>query len=210
MKIGGPHTSQIIESNIDQLFDKFINEQSRLNSNLVFKNENTKYALISLLKEYTKNSPVIVYNKIIENFDVFLHIVDNFKDPRPTIREAIQELVEEFLQILSNRDTKLREEYMTKIFVKLEKIWDTSDYSYIHGIILMLKACMIRKEFFNDKYCKSLDFLNKHKSHKNNSIKLLIIEFLPYFAEFNVKLFENNYYETFFGYYLQLMGNSLF
>ena len=30
MKIGGPHTSQIIESNIDQLFDKFINEQSKI------------------------------------------------------------------------------------------------------------------------------------------------------------------------------------
>ena len=115
----------------------------------MFKNENTKYALISLLKEYTKNSPVIVYNKIIENFDVFLHIIDNFKDSRPTIREAIQELVEEFLQILSNRDTKLREEYMNKIFIKVEKIWETSDYNYIHGIILMLKACMIRREFFN-------------------------------------------------------------
>lgn len=117
----------------------------------MFKNENTKYALISLLKEYTKNSPVIVYNKIIENFDIFLHIIDNFKDSRPTIREAIQELVEEFLQILSNRDTKLREEYMNKIFYKVEKIWETSDYSYIHGIILMLKACMIRREFFDVK-----------------------------------------------------------
>ena len=73
---------------------------------IVFKNENTKYALISLLKEYTKNSQVIVYNKIIENYDIFLHIIDNFKDSRPKIREAVQELLEEFLQILSNRDTK--------------------------------------------------------------------------------------------------------
>ena len=115
----------------------------------MFKNENTKYALISLLKEYTKNSPVIVYNKIIENFDIFLHIIDNFKDSRPTIREAIQELVEEFFHILSNRDNKLREEYTNKIFLKVEKIWDTSDYNYILGIILILKACMIRREYFD-------------------------------------------------------------
>ena len=65
IRIGGTHTSQIIESNIDSLFDKFSNEQS-------FKFENTKFALMSLLKEYTKNSPVIVYTKIIENFDLFL------------------------------------------------------------------------------------------------------------------------------------------
>jgi len=105
--------------------------------------------LISLLKEYTKNSPVISYNTIIANFDLFLHIVDNFKDSRPTIRVAIQELVEEFLQLLSNRDTKLREEYMNKIYSKLEKIWETTDNNNIHGIILMLRACMKRREFFD-------------------------------------------------------------
>ncbi len=51
-----------------------------------------------------------------------------------------------------------------------------------------------------------MDFLNKHKNHKNNSIKILIIEFIPYFAEYNIKVFENNYFETFFNYYLNLMG----
>ena len=182
---------------------------------IVFKNENTKYALISLLKEYTKNSQVIVYNKIIENYDIFLHIIDNFKDSRPKIREAVQELLEEFLQILSNRDTKLREEYMNKIFNKIDKIWETTDYNYIHGIILILKASMIRKEFFDvklllikDKYLKSLDFLLKHKNHKNHSIKLLIIDILPFFAEYNIKIFEINHFEQFFIYYLNLMGKS--
>jgi hypothetical protein len=97
IRIGGAHTSQIIESNIESLFDKFTNEQS-------FKFDNTKFALISLLKEYTKNSPVIVYNKIIENFHIFERIVDNYKDSRSFIREATAELVEEFLQLLSNRD----------------------------------------------------------------------------------------------------------
>lgn len=99
IRIGGTHTSQIIEGNIDSLFEKFSNEQN-------MKYETTKFALISLIKEYAKNSPVIVYNKIIENFDAFLRIVDSYKDPRFFIREATQELVEEFLKLLSNRDCK--------------------------------------------------------------------------------------------------------
>ena len=99
IRIGGTHTSQIIEGNIDSLFEKFTSEQN-------FKYETTKFAVISLIKEYAKNSPVVVYNKIIENFDLFLKIVDSYKDSRQYIREATQELVEEFLKLLSNRDCK--------------------------------------------------------------------------------------------------------
>lgn len=201
IRIGGTHTSQIIESNIDSLFDKFSNEQS-------FKFENTKFALMSLLKEYTKNSPVIVYTKIIENFDLFLKIVDNYKDPRSFIREATQELVEEFLKLLSNRDYKIREEYTSKIFSRIEKNFDTGDSNIIHGIILILKACTIRREFFNEKYKKGLEFLNKHKNHKNQSIRILIFEHLPYFAEYLVQVFESSYFETFMTNMIQTLNSK--
>ncbi len=96
--IGGNHTAQIIESYISALFDKFGGQDP------TFKFENTKYALISLLREYTRHCPAIVYNKIIESFDAFSRIMDNFKDPRVAIREVTQKLVEEFLQLLSQRD----------------------------------------------------------------------------------------------------------
>ena len=60
----GTYTSQIIESHVNSIFDKFKKEQS-------FKYEYTKYAMISVLKEFLKNSPVISYNKIIEAYDSF-------------------------------------------------------------------------------------------------------------------------------------------
>ena len=160
-----------------------------------------------MLKEYTKNSPVIVYNKIIESFDLFIKIVDNYKDHRSFIREATQELVEEFLKLLSNRDYKIREEYTSKIFQKIEKNFDSSDSNMIHGIILLLRACTIRREFFNEKYKKAMDFLNKHKNHKNPSIKILIIEHLPYFAGYLIQVFEANYFETFMSHMIQLINS---
>ncbi len=66
-----------------------------------------------MIKEYAKNSPVVVYNKIIENFDSFLRIVDSYKDPRQYVREATGELVQEFFNLLSNRDCKI----IIKLFI---------------------------------------------------------------------------------------------
>jgi len=112
--IGGNHTSQIIESYISSLFDKFSIQEP------TFKFENTKYALISLLKEYTKHCPAIVYNKIIESFDAFSRIVDNFKDPKPAIREATHKLCEEFLQLLSQRDCNYKQiKYKFKFIISI-------------------------------------------------------------------------------------------
>ena len=163
--------------------------------------------MIALLKEYTKNSPVIVYNKIIESFDLFLKIVDNYKDHRSFIREATQELVEEFLKLLSNRDYKIREEYTSKIFAKIEKNFDSSDSNVIHGIILLLRACTCRREFFNEKYKKAIEFFNKHKNHKNLEIRILIIEHLPYFVNYLLQVFEANYFDIFMTNMIQMINN---
>lgn len=97
--VGGNHTCQIIESNIDSLFDKFNSESN-------FKFEYRKVALLYLLQEYMKTASVIVYNKIIENFDLFLKILDNYKDSKHSIREATQGVLEEFLILLNERDCK--------------------------------------------------------------------------------------------------------
>ena len=67
----GIYTSQIIESHVNSIFDKFKKEQS-------FKYEYTKYAMISVLKEFLKNSPVISYNKIIEAYESFNDIIKRF------------------------------------------------------------------------------------------------------------------------------------
>lgn len=140
---------------------------------------------------------MIVYNKIIENFSIFEKIVDNYKDSRIFIREATSELVEEFLQLLSNRDYKIREEYTNKIFNRMDKNIDSADPNVVHGIILLLKACTVRREFFNEKYKKAMDFLNRHKNHKSPEIRGVIVDNLPYFAEYLQQVFENNYFEHF-------------
>ena len=69
----GTYTSQIIESHVNSIFDKFKKEQS-------FKYEYTKDAMISVLKEFLKNSRVISYNKIIEAYDSFNDIILNYKE----------------------------------------------------------------------------------------------------------------------------------
>ena len=57
IKDRGIFIRQIIESKIEELFDKFSNDSAS------FKFENTKYAMIKLLSVIIYNSPTISYNK---------------------------------------------------------------------------------------------------------------------------------------------------
>lgn len=85
---------------------------------------------------------------------------------------------------------------------------DSTDTNVIHGIILLFKSCMVRREFFNEKYTDVIKFLNKHKDNKSNTIKLLIIENIVYFAEYLIHVFESEFCESFLNFYVQLLNSK--
>ena len=109
INVCGTNASQIIESHVDSMFEQFQKEQN-------FKYEYTKYAMISVLTEFLKNSPVISYTKIIETFKYFADIISNYKSPKDNIRFASQKLIHEFLILLSNRDIDIKKSYTKKIY----------------------------------------------------------------------------------------------
>lgn len=196
----GTYTSQIIESHVNSIFDKFKKEQS-------FKYEYTKYAMISVLKEFLKNSPVISYNKIIEAYDSFNDIILNYKDGKEYIRYATQSLIREFLLLLSNRDLEIREDFTKRIYkscIENSIKNNISDPNITHGVILVLQACTVRREFFNEKYKIALEFLNKNKSHKSQLVRMAIIDVIPYFGEYLKDVFEENYLDIFMNHFFSL------
>ena len=200
----GIYTSQIIESHVNSIFDKFKKEQS-------FKYEYTKYAMISVLKEFLKNSPVISYNKIIEAYESFNDIILNYKDTKEYIRYATQSLIREFLLLLSNRDLEIREDFTKRIYKTC--IYNVvknniSDPNVTHGVILVLQACTVRREFFNEKYKITMDFLNRNKTHKSQNVRIAIIDVIPYFAEYLKDVFEENYLNMFMEHFISLYNSK--
>ena len=91
IKIGGISIKQIIEKNIESLMLKFLKE----NEFTSFKFENTKFALIQYLCKIMENSSLYIFNKIKEKntFEIFLSILDYYKDPKPEVRYIVGELV---------------------------------------------------------------------------------------------------------------------
>lgn len=92
IKIGEIYTRQIIENNIDSLFDKFSNEYKN------FKDNRIKYSNINLFTIIIKNSPLIAYNKIIDknNIEIVLKIIEFYQDKQIEIRNSIGKLIESF------------------------------------------------------------------------------------------------------------------
>lgn len=175
VQVGGNHLSQVIENNVSSLFDRFTNSS--------FKYEYTRYASLSLLKEFTKNAPVIVFNKIVEKFEEFIKILENFRDSKQCIREASALVLEEFLNLLNNRDIKIKDYYTSTIYNRLiDKAIDSSDLNSIHGCLLMLKTFCISKSYFDSIHQKAMQFVTKHKNNKALNIRLTIVELIPVFA----------------------------
>ena len=94
----GGHIGQVVESHIDSIFQKCKSERMEFPL--------TKYAMVSLLKEFVINAPVVCYNKLIETFDDFFYVVGYYSSSEECVRKNIAMLVMDFLRLLNNRDYK--------------------------------------------------------------------------------------------------------
>ena len=196
------HSGQLVESHIDFVFLKCKSERMEF--------PYLKYALISLLKEFIKNSPVIAYNKLIETFDNFIYIVSYYRDSNEYIRQNTAEMVMEFLLLLNNRDFQIKEVYTKKIYSVIEfnlKSTNGSIFS-LHGTILMLKAITVRREFFNEKFKMTFDFLYSLRYSKSQVIQYQIIDMIPFFGEYLKEEFEKKYFLKFSKFLLECYNSS--
>ncbi len=195
---GGIFTRQIIESNIENLFDKFSNTSKS------YKFENAKYAMINLLSEIISNSPLVAFNKVIEKntFELFLKVIsENFKDNKEEIRKSIGRLIESFQKMIANRDTESKKYYNKQILNKLILYYtnnckENNDIPnsgpIVNGLILVIKH--IDKKFLSEpeNYKIIFELLFKCKNSKSIEVKISFIGFLPDLLEFmkdnNLKL----------------------
>ncbi len=209
IKKGGLYTRQIIENNIDSLFDKFSNDSK------TYKYENTKYGMIYFLAEIIENSPLIAYNKIIEKptFEVFLKVIDNFKNNNQDIRNVVGHLINIFCTMINKRENILNNIYIDKIFnrIILQFSYDLKEnsdipnnYSSVNGILICFNN--FHKEFFsNDKYKKFMDLIKYCQSTKNSQIKTNYIENIPFFIQINPTVFNTEYSPIILPFFISLL-----
>ena len=196
----GSNAAQLIEFQIESIFkndDRLVKEQK-------------KCAWINLLSEFIKNSPVITYNKLIETFHEFFKLIKhNYKHKDENIRNSISFLVNQFLHLLNNRDYSIKETYTKNIYSIIEENIQNKDIEYmdvnvIHGIILLIRAITVRREFFNEKYKTVMEFFFNLRNSKNILIQKTIIELIPYFGDYLNEVFSKYFFNEFSVFFIQL------
>ena len=208
IKIGGISIKQIIEKNIESLMLKFNKEDE----STYFKYENTKFALIQYLCKIMENSSIYIFNKMKEKntFEIFLGILDYYKDPKPEVRYIIGELVKQFIHMLNERDSKTKNEYLKILYnylysqfvIHAQENNDMPTNSYLVSgfLIILQKIYFSEPSFFKDPelYKKLVENLTKcRNSIKNNIIRVDFIKFVPKLLQMNKDLFIQHFLKDF-------------
>ena len=208
IKTGGDSIKQIIEKNIESLMARFMKEDEFTN----FRYENKKFALIQYLCKIMENSSLYIFNKLKEKstFEIFLSILDYFKDPKPEVRYIVGELVKQFIHMLSERDRKTKEEYILIIYNYIYCQYvihahvsngEPSNSDMIKGFLLILqKIYFSEPSFFKDPplYTKLVENLMECKnSIKYPQVFIDFIKFVPQLLQMNKDLFIEHFLKGF-------------
>ena len=206
IKIGVIYSRQIIEKNIDSLFNKVSNEN-------YLKSENTKCAIILFICKIIQSSSLFAFNKLTEkkNFQIMQNLIDNFKDPKKEIRELVYELVYQFFLMLKSRDSQTKFAYIQIIYRQIysqftKNIHDNGDIpTNIHlfmGFTEIVKKIHLAEPLFFLKDDKTYEDLAsnivKGKNSKNLGIKIEFIKYAPELYLINKEIFHQKYLVKFF------------
>ena len=213
IKIGVIYSRQIIENYIDLLFNKLSNENDS-------KNDNKRLVILFICK-IIQSSSLFAFNKLTEkkNFKTLKNLIDNFKDPKPEIREVVYELVYQFCLLLKSRYSQTKFAYIQMIYMEanskfIKNIHDNGDIpsnvNIFSGFTEVVKKIHLAEPLFFLKDDKAYEDLAsnilKAKNSKNQALKIQFIKFVPQLYLINKELFSQNYLVKFFEFCIGLLN----
>ena len=219
IKIGVIYSRQIIENNIDSLFNKISNES-------YLKAENTKCAIILFICKIIESSSLFAFNKLTEkkNFKILQNLLENYKDPKKETRELVNELIYQFCSMLKFRDAETKFSYIQLIYMQMfaqfvKNIHDSgetpSNVNIFVGFIEAVKKIHQAEPLFFIKDDKGYEDLAsncfKSKISKSLQIKIEFIKFAPELYLINKEIFQEKFLNNFFEFckgYLNLKANQ--
>ena len=213
IKIGIIYSRQIIENNIDLLFNKIAENEP--------KNENNKKLIILFICKFIQSSSLFAFNKLTETkkFKTLKNLLENFKDPKQEIREVIYELVYQFCLLLKTRDFQTKFCYIQMIYMQVDEhyiknIHDNGDIpnniTIFSGFTEVVKKIHLAEPLFflkDDKVYEELaSNIIKARNSKNQALKIEFIKFVPELYLINKEIFQQKYMDKFFDYFNSLLN----
>ncbi|GAM22047.1 hypothetical protein SAMD00019534_052220 [Acytostelium subglobosum LB1] len=154
--------------------------------------ENRRHAAVLVLKELAQNSPTLFYVHAANFVD---QIWVALRDTKVAIREGAVEALRACLELIAERESRLRLQWYQKIYDESQKAFkQNGSPESIHGSLLTLGELLRNTgDFMFNKFKDVCETILRYKEHRDKLVKKTVITLLPSMALFCPKDFVHHH-----------------
>lgn len=182
---GGALTAELVESEVKSALEWLQSERQ----------ESRRFAAVLCVKELAKNSPTLFYAFVPQILDC---IWVALRDPKVLIRENAAEAVGYCFEIISARDSTLRQQWFMRMYDETIQGFKNPSLEYIHGSLLTMKQLLEKGGMFmHEHYKTACDISLRLKDHREPRIRGEIVDLIPILAGYSPTEFASTYLHNF-------------
>jgi FKBP12-rapamycin complex-associated protein len=179
---GGTISAEMVESEVKQALEMLQTD----------KQETRRFSAALVLKELARNSPTLVFIWVPQILEV---IWIALRDPKIMIREAGAEAVSACIEIMSSRDSEVRQKWLGRVYEEAFKGTQSTSPDVIHGSLLVLEQLLNKGGMYmqGPRYRETCDLVLRYKDHRDQLIRREVINMIPILAAYTPPEFTSNY-----------------
>lgn len=182
---GGALTAELVESEVKSALEWLQSDRQ----------ESRRFAAVLIIRELSKNSPTLLYAFVPQIFDC---IWGALRDPRVLIRETGAEAVGGCFEIISARDSQLRQQWFFRMYEEALQGLKSSAIEYLHGSLLTVKELLLKGGMFmHEHYRDACEVALRLKDHKEARIRTQVVAIVPILAAYAPTEFAQTYLHKF-------------
>ena len=170
------------------------------------RNESRRHASVLVLRELAANAPTLFYGHVPQFFD---SIFSAIRDQKLIIREGAVRALRAVLYLTSQRESRSRAQWYSKLYDEAFKGMKSSKDDAIHGSLLAVNE-MVRNtgEFMVPRFEETVDIILLFKDSRNALIQRTVVALIPSFAAFSKATFIDKYLKISMSYMLHLLKSQ--
>ena len=179
---GGTLTAELVEAEVKTALEHLQTDRQ----------ENRRFAAVLILRELARNSPTLLYVWVPQIFEV---VWIALRDQKVMIRESAAEALSACVEIMSARDTEVRQKWLGRVYDEAVKGAQSSSVENIHGSLLALKELLLKGGMYMQgiRYRESCELVLRYKDHRDSIIRREVVTMIPILAAYTPPEFTNNY-----------------
>ncbi|EFA77745.1 protein kinase [Heterostelium album PN500] len=169
--------------------------------------ENRRHASVLVLKELAQNAPTLFYVHAANFVDL---IWVALRDTKLAIREGAVEALRACLELIAERESRLRLQWYQKIYDESQKAFkQNGSPEAIHGSLITLGELLRNTgDFMYNRFKDVCDTILRYKEHRDKLVKKTVITLLPRLAIFCPKDFVHHHLNTCMAHLLGALRNQ--